>query len=506
MNKKTAVGIQAREKVLKGANYLADAVRSTLGPYGMNALLEKGNRVTNDGVTIAKEIWLPDELENRGVCVLREAAIKTNDEAGDGTTTAITLAQAILKESNRLLANEKTFVGKMTPSELIKTLEKERVEITNKLSEMKTEIKSEEQLINSAKVSVENDELAKLIGSAQWKLGKEGVLIAEDTTEKTCSIQEVKGIRIDNGFGTSMIINNEEKGTLEIKDTYVILTNYTFQDFRPIEKIINEIIRKQNNGQTKKNIVIVARAFTEMAIKLCMENIHQGSCNIFPINAPYTDQIEVMKDLEVVLGGRFFSTENGDLEDMMISDVGFANKIVAKRYSAIFTGEENEKMNERIEKRVGELKKRIIGETSEFEKKNIESRIAQLTNGFAIVKIGATSDTERQYKLDKSIDAVNAVRAALQEGVVPGAGLAFKKIAEQLPDTYILKRPLNAIYEQICTSAPQGFTVPEWVMDPVKVLRVALEKACSVAGVLASTAIVVANENPKPKYVQEVKE
>jgi chaperonin GroEL len=489
------IGTEARNELMVGANFLADAVKRTLGPFGQNFFLEKGDRVTNDGVSIAQEIELKDEIQQRGVYALRKASIKTNDEAGDGTTSAIVLAQAILKDAVRNLGDDqKGIAGKKTPSEVIKQIETERLEIEEKLNKMAKPIKTVEQLVESARVSVENDELAKLIGETQWELGKDGIIIAEETAEETSSIEKIHGIRIDNGFGTSHIINNQEKQLLEVKDARVIMTNHTLGNLKPVENVINQLLK---TGTT--NIIIVARAFTNEAIAICLENIKQGNLKIFPINAPYTNQSEIMKDMAATLGGTFYDAESSSLEDMQLSDVGFASKLIARRYDAIFTGKNN------TDKRIEELKEQLKGSQSDFEKKQLQERIAQMTNGFAIIKVGANSETERKYKFDKVTDGVNAVRYALKEGVVDGAGLAFKQISEALPDTYLLKRPLLSIYEQIMFSAPKEFIIADWVKDPVFVLKTILKHACSVAGTLATVAGVTATEKIKPRYVEEVK-
>lgn len=492
------IGTGARSELIKGANFLADAVGSTLGPFGANFFLEKGNKITNDGATIAREIELKNEIQHRGVVALREATLRANDEVGDGSTSTTVLAQAILKEAVRFLGDdEKGIHGKKTPIEVIKQIEAERKEVTEKLIAMSTQIETKEQLIDSAIVSVEDKELGALIGGAQWELGKDGILIAEDTAERESSFEKVKGLRIDNGFGTSFMINNHEKQTLEIEHSRVIMTNHTLQDLRPLKSIIDQLVK---NGVTV--ITIIARAFTETAIKVCSENINKGGVMIYPLNAPYTDQAEIMKDLAAVLGGTFYHYEDRALEDMQLSDVGFGEKIIAKRYEAIITGKDDEKIKIRVDARLAELEAKLAGSVSEFEKRGLNGRIAQLQSGFGIMKIGANSDAERARIKDKADDAVNAVRAAYQEGVVSGAGLAFKEISEALPDTYILKRPLLSIYQQIMARAPKDFVVEDWVKDPVKVLRIALEKACSVAGSFATAEGATATERDRPMYVQ----
>lgn len=488
----STVGITARDKALKGATYVAEAVKSTLGPFGLNAMIEKGNRITNDGFTVSRELvdTVKDEIERRGAAILHEVSSKTNDQVGDATTSSEALALAIINEAIKFLPKEGKFGSKKTPAEMLRMIKTSKENVIEKLSKMVTPITSEQELINSAKVSVEDDELAQLIGKTQWELGKDGFILAEETPETKCSIQKVKGIRIDNGFGTSVLINNPEKQSLELTDVSVILTNHTLSDLNPIKQIIDQLIKLKRN-----KIVIVARGFTSECIQVCLEN-HKNGVFFYPISAPYTNQAEIMRDMESALGGRYIDQEEGQLEDMNLSDVAFATKIVARRFDAIFTGSDDEKSNERVAKRVERLQKSCEGEVSEFEKKSLQARISQLTNGFAILKVGATSETERKYKKDKCDDAVNAVRLALQGGTVKGAGIAFKEISETLEEGDILKRPLLAIYEQIMSSAPEGFMIEEWVRDPFLVLKAALENACSGAGIFATANVVVANKNP----------
>lgn len=488
----TVLGTEARTKLFRGAEFLAKAVMSSLGPNGANFVLEKGNKVTNDGVTIAREIEMKDEIEQRGVSILREAAVRTVEEVGDGTSTAITLAYSIMKEALKYMPSDKQIIGKMTPSELIRKIEEERKEVETKLTALSNPIGSEEQMIESAIVSVEDKELGKLIGQAQWKIGKEGVVIAEETADMSCSVEYVNGIRLDNGFGTSLVMNDPEHDALDVKDTTVLLTNHTVSSLAPLKPVLQQLAKSGI-----RNIVLITRAFSEQGIKDCMENIKQGF-NIYPVNAPYTNQNEVMKDLAAVLGGRYINAEETELDAVQASDFGFSERLIARRYNATIAGIKDEKSKQRIENRVEELKKALSGEVSNFEKRNIETRIAQLSFGFAVVKIGATTEAKRKYLKDKADDAVHAVRAALQEGVVPGAGKAFKDISDSLPESYILKRPLLSVYEQIMFTAPKDFQIENWVKDPVKVLRIALDKACGVASTLATAAGATATKKDEP--------
>jgi chaperonin GroEL len=493
-------GDKARNQLIEGAKFLKECLAITIGPFGQNWFLEKQDRITNDGVTIARELEHPHEIKNRGLKALREACIKVVDEVGDGTTSVAVLCFAIMEQAVRQLGDlEKQVMRKMAPIEVVKKIEEETLEVVKKLNKMAVKIKSKEELIKSAKVSVEDDELADLIGSMQYDLGPDGIILAEETAEQKCSIEKVKGIRIDNGFGTGLVMNDLEKQVMIVEETAVVLTNYTLQDLKPLIRVIQQL----EQAGVVKNLVIVARAFSSNAIQICMKNIANAALKTYPVNAPYVDQTEIMKDMAAVLGGVFIHDEERALEDTQLSDIGFAKKVMARRWDAIFTGKDDKTTLERVDKRVKELKDAYKGSNSEFEKKNLKTRIAQLEDGFAILKVGAQSDTLRKYKKDKADDAVNAVRVALQEGVVPGAGLAFKMISDDLPDDYLLKKPLLSIYEQIKASAPKGWKPEAWVKDPVKVLRVVLERASAVGSAFATAGGATAMEKDKPMFVRQ---
>lgn len=280
---------------------------------------------------------------------------------------------------------------------------------------------------------------------------------------------------LDNGFGSSAVINNPEKEALELKDIRIIYTNNTVHSLAPLKSVIEALVVKGI-----RHIVIMSRGFSNEAIQECLQN-QQGGIFIYPLNAPYTDQAEVMYDLEAVLGGKFINSEYASLDTIQVSDVGFATHILAKRYSTVLAGK-----GEKVEERVETLRKKLEGAGSDFEKRTIGSRIAQLQNGFALLKIGAPTETERKYLKDKADDAVNAIRAAMQEGVIKGGGLALFELADSLPDDYLLKEAIKAPYERLVFNMGGEYEVPEWVKDSVKVTRVALEKASSTAGVLAT--------------------
>ena len=483
-------GVEARTQLAKGAAFLADAVASTVGPFGQNFFTDKGQKITNDGVSVAHEIILNDEIQNLGASAIRESAIKTNDEAGDGTTTACILAAAIYKSASPFLGKVGVLASKKTPSEISRQIHEEKDKVISLLQAAATPIETKEQLINSAKVSVEDDFLGDLIGNAQWDLGKGGKLIAEETNETFSYYEKVPGIRLDNGFSTSMVVNNLEKHRLELSDIPVILTSYTINDFNSIKEILDQFIKAGH-----REIAIVARAWTEQGIKTCKQNFDNG-IKIYPLNAPYTDMQQRFLDMQAVTGARFFDSEGSDLADMQLSDIGFAKKIRADRFTMDILATDDQATKDRIAKRAEEVRTKLNGKCSDFEKKMYEDRLAQLTNGFGIVFVGSASDLERKRLFDKCEDAVNAVRAAFEEGVVPGAGLAFKTISNSLPDDYLLKKPLLALYEQIMSSAPADFVIEDWVMDPVKVLRCALKNACAAAATLATAGGAIAQKNP----------
>lgn len=491
--------IEARNKAIKGMSYVAEAIKSTIGPHGLNFLLEKQNKITNDGYNISSELCptIKDEFERRGALVAHEASARTNEEVGDATSTAWALTDAIVKEAIRYLPSEKMLKAQKTPAEIIKMIKNSKEEVIKELEKMAVPITDKETLIKSALVSVEDEDMAKLLGETQWELGPEGIIIAEEVNEPFSSVDLVKGIRFDNGWGTSYVVNNPEKQTLELNDVSILMTNYTIgiEELALLQKAVFDQLQSQ--GGIK--IALIARAFTSEAIKMCMESM-KTKFNVYPINAPYTDQNQVFKDMETIVGGRYIDNEESRLEDIYISDVGFAKRFVARRFDTVITGEDNEQTKQRIEKRVEVLKEKIKGEQSPFMKKMLEERVAQLTNGFAILKVGSISLTNRKRLKDKADDAVNAIRYALKYGTVKGGGLAFKEISDKMEEGNILKRPLLCIYNQIMSSAPEDFVIEDWVRDPMWVLKTALENAAEFASTFSSVNGIITSENPKQCY------
>lgn len=510
MKKKIFVfGDEARKKVKAGVDKLADAVKLTLGPYGRNfASGVRGGaiEISNDGVSLAKLIEGKDEFEDIGVRAVREAATKTNDIAGDGTTSAVVLTQAILTE----LSVDTDQMNRPSPVELIKKLDAEGAEVVEKLQAMTVQVESEEAMIKIVQVSVEDPDLAQLIGAAQWKVGKAGTLLAEEYNDTKDTVEFINGIRIDNGFGTSRFTNNPEKGTLELENVHVLVTNHIFNTAKMVgdmKPLFDQLIAMGTKG-----VVIIGRAFDDTAIGLCVKNIMGpkgdgiGGFNLFALNAPYTDQDEVMEDLAAAIGARFIKAKERNLESVQVSDFGISPKLVASRYEGIITGRPagtDERIDGLVEKRVQNINDKLKGQVSPFEQRMLEARLSQLTGGTAMIKVGAETEQMRKYKKAKVDDAINAAKAAIQEGVVPGAGQALRAIADTLPADSLLKEALKAPYNQIMANAGRVFDIPEWVQDPVKVVRVGFQKALSIASSLSTTEVLINNEEDKPMWVKQ---
>lgn len=325
----------------------------------------------------------------------------------------------------------------------------------------------------------------------------DGVIIAEETANTQTTIEKVAGIRIDNGLGMTQAMNNEEKQSLELSDVPVVLTSNTLTTLEPISKVLQSVV---STGAT--SIVLICRAITETVIQEIKASTKNG-VYIYPINAPYVDQREVMLDLEAILGGRFLDAESAPIDTLQLSDIGRARNVDCRRYDGVLTGFDDDKTKERVAERIKKIEEKRNGSVSDFEKKNLEARIAQLTNDFALMKVGAVSEGERKRIFDKVEDAVNATRAAFQEGTVPGAGLAFKDISEKMDAKSFLKKPILAIWNEIKKSAPSDFVVEDWVRDPVKVLRIVLEQACITATDLATVNVISALK--KEKYNAYIK-
>lgn len=479
-------------------SYVAKAVTESIGPFGLNLGSEKGNKISNDGAFIAERLCpsIKNEFERRGALMVQENVAKINDEIGDFSSTSWAFHEAIVKEAIRYLPNEKTIKAKKTSSELAKMLETSKNKVISELEAMAMPVTSKEELIKTAMVSAEDEKVAELLGSMQWELGKDGRIIAEEVNDKECTIEKVNGIILDNGFVSSNLVTNPETQALEIKSPLPILfTNYVIGE--PEMKILRENIFKTLATQKKTGCILMARAFTSEAIQEAQDNMKTFATLL--INAPYTNQAEIMRDIQAVVGGRYIDSEECPLNDVYITDVGCANTITARRFNSIISGVQDDQYKDRVAKRIETLKKSVIGSGSEFERRKLEERIAQLEGGFAILKVGSKSVGDRKRLKDKCDDAVNTVHFALKGGTVKGAGLALKEVSEKLEEGDILKRPLNCIYDQIINSAPEDFVVEDWVRDSFLGLKAVLEYTCAFIPTFVSLNALECAESPK-KY------
>ncbi len=497
-------GPEARKKLIAGVNYLVDAVKLTLGPSGRNfASGVRGGPVaiSNDGVTLAKQMTGLDEFEDIGVRAVQEAAVKTNDKVGDGTTSAMVLTQAILKLPALTFDADIIGADSLRATEQIK---KEAADVVRHLTAMAKPVQSKMELVSVAKVSVRDEQLAYLVGSAQWDVGPDGTVMAEEHNEPKDKVEFVYGVRIDNGLGAGEMMNNVEKQALVLKDTRILVTNHLFNTADEIRKLIplsEQLIKEGVTG-----LILMGRAFDVTAIGLCKKNVDQffsgkGGFPIYPINAAYENMDETMGDLAAATGGKYIKDAEVGLDKVRLKDVGMARSAFVKRYEGIITGEKagtDENTDTAVKIRLERIEEGLKGDITPFERRQFNARKAQLTAGTAIIKVGAETEQERRFKKDKVDDCVNTVKAALQEGVIPGAGQALKEIAEKEMKGSIIEEALHSVYKQVQTNAGGGLEIPDWVKDPLAVVRTGFEKAVSIATSLATTEVLVTWEWEKP--------
>lgn len=486
------IGIKARDLAFSGADKVASAVEMSLGPAGQNLLMEKGNTTTNDGKKISQFLSasMENEFERRGALYQHAGSVEVEKQVKDSTSTYFTISKGIRKALLPYLPTEAIPIG--TPvSELKARLLKEKEEVLAKLKEKATPINSREELIQSALVSVEDKELAEMIGGTQWDLYQatgDGFIRPDETAELESSIERVSGIYMDNGFATSIMVNNPEKESLEAVNINILLTNYIINDLTPLTGLLVDL---KKSGKT--TLAVFARAFSQESMKQISEWAMKGMA-IVPINAPYMNQSQVFLDLSAVTGANYITDETKGLELINTKDIGFSKRISCGRNESFVSGSGDEA--ERVKERVKTLEKELEATNSMFYKDTLRQRIAGLKGAFAILRVGSLSPEDRKRKFDKCEDAVGAVRNALRSGTVKGAGIAFKEIADTLPDDYILKEPLQTVYRQIKNSLPEGTEIEEWVRDPYISLATALEYAIEYSVNMANILGQDVTKNP----------
>ncbi len=528
----------ARKSLKKGVDIVADAVRITLGPRGRNVVLDKGYgspTITNDGVTIAKEITLKDKFENMGAEIVKEVATKTNDVAGDGTTTSVVLAQALIHEGFK-----KTTMGG-NPMAIRLGMEKALDDAITELRSLSKPIKTDAEIRQVATISAESEEIGSIIGDTIKKVGKDGVVTVEESQSFGIESEVVKGMQFDKGYISHYMVTNTERMEAEYRDVPVLITDKKISSIKEILPLLEKI------AQTgKKELVIIADDVDGEALTTFVVNKLRGGFNVLAVKAPgYGDRKkEILTDIATLIGGEVISEELGvKLEGADLSVLGRASKIVSTKDSTIVVGGKGKKSE--VEERINQLKAQREQTKSKFDIEKIDERIAKLSGGVAVIKVGAATETEMKYLKLKIEDAVNATRAAIEEGIVAGGGTVLVKVAQKLSQKHktmkardvsprdefdagysavvdSLRFPLrqiainagrddgSVIVEAVGKgSAHFGYNAStnefvvdmfkDGIIDPVKVTRSALQNAVSAAAILLTTEVAIADEPKEEK-------
>ena len=514
----------ARNLILNGVNALADAVKVTLGPRGRNVVIEKSfgsPTVTKDGVTVAKEIELENKFENMGAQMVREVASKTSDIAGDGTTTATVLAQAIFREGSKLVA------AGHNPMEIKRGIDKAVEVIVEELKKSAKSTKDPTEIAQIGTVSANGDTtVGKLLSEAMEKVGKEGVITVEEAKSAETSLDVVEGMQFDRGYLSPYFVTDPERMESSLEDPYILLSEKKISNMKDLLPVLEAIARQQ------KPLLIIAEDIEGEALATLVVNKLRGTLNCAAVKAPgFGDRRkEMLKDIAVLTGGQVIAEELGlKLENVTITDLGQAKRIkIDKDNTTIVDGAGNK---EKIKARQQEIRNQIENTTSDYDREKLQERLAKLVGGVAVIKVGAATEVEMKEKKARVEDALHATRAAVEEGIVPGGGVALiraqkvldtlKLSDEQQVGVRIIRRAIEEPLRQIVANAGEegsivvqkvkegtgnfgfnagtgkyGDLVADGVIDPVKVVRSALQNAASVSGLMLTTEALVAD---KPK-------
>jgi len=517
---------QARRKLKSGVDKLANAVKVTLGPKGRNVVLDKGfgsPTITNDGVSIAKEIELEDKIENLGAEIVKEVAEKTNDIAGDGTTTAVVLAQAIISEGL------KNVTAGANPLALKKGIEKATEKVVAELKKMTKPVTTKEEMAQVATISAESTDLGNLIAEVMEEIGKDGVVTVEESKKFGIEKEIVKGLQFDRGYISPYMVTDAERMEAVYEEPYILVTDRKISTINEILPILEKL-----SQSGKRELVIIADEVEGEALATLVVNKLRGTFNSLAVKAPgFGDRKkEMLQDIAVVTGAQVISEEAGlKLENVELNMLGSARRVVSTKENTTIVEGKGEKKD--IEARIEQIKRQIKDADSDFDREKLEERLAKLAGGVAVIKVGAATEVEQKAKQHKTEDALSATRAAVEEGIVPGGGVALLKAAEVLDEIEsvndektginILKRALEEPIRQIAKNAGlDGAVVVQKVkegkdnfglnaatmeyedllkagiVDPTKVVRSALQNAVSAASMFLTTECVVA-EKPEEK-------
>jgi chaperonin GroEL len=516
----------AREKMLKGVDILADAVKVTLGPKGRNVVIEKpfgAPRTTKDGVTVAKEIELEDKFENMGAQMVREVASKTNDLAGDGTTTATVLAQAIVREGARSVA------AGSNPMDLKRGIDLAVTAVVTSLKERSKNVTSNDEIAQVGTISANGDaEIGRMIAEAMQKVGNDGVITVEEAKSLETELDVVEGMQFDRGYVSPYFVTNAEKMTVELDDPYLLIHEKKLSGLQPMLPLLEAIV------QTGKPLLIVAEEVENEALATLVVNKLRGGLKVAAVKAPgFGDRRRAMlEDIATLTGGSVISEDLGiKLEKVTLGMLGRAKKVTIDKDNTIIVSGAGKKTD--IEARVKQIRAQIEETTSDYDREKLQERLAKLAGGVAVIKVGGATEVEVKERKDRVDDALHATRAAVEEGIVPGGGVALLRALKSLDGLKvenddqkiginIIRRAVQAPARQIAQNAGEdgsvivgkiledgsynwgydaqsgtyGDLVGKGIIDPAKVVRTALQDAASVASLLITTEAMVA-EKPK---------
>ena len=519
MAKQIIFNEKARQSLLEGVNQLADTVKVTLGPKGRNVVLDDGvgsPTITNDGVTIAKEIDLKEPFENMGAQLVKEVATKTQDIAGDGTTTASVLAQAIVQEGLKNVA------AGANPIEVKRGIDKAAAKVVEFIKGNSVEVKEEEKVKQVATISANNDEeVGKLIADAMKKVGHTGVITVEEAKSMETSLDVVEGMQFDKGYMSPYMVTDTEKMEAMLEDAYVLIYDKKISAMKELVKIL-EMVAGQN-----KSLLIVSEEVEGEALATLILNLIRGAVKVVAVKAPGfgDDQKDTLEDIAILTGGKVISEEKGmKLENVQLEDLGQAKRIKVNKENTTIVEGLGDKT--KVDERVSQIKAQIDKVDSDMDKEDFQKRLAKLAGGVAVINVGAATETEMKEKKARVDDALNATRAAVEEGVVAGGGVTLLRAGseleslglenDQLVGVEILKRALEEPTRQIAFNAgKEGSVIVErlkkeegnmgynaktdkfedlveaGVIDPTKVTRIALQNAASIAGMVLTTEALV---------------
>ena len=518
----------ARDRMLRGVNILADAVKVTLGPKGRNVVIDKSfgsPRITKDGVTVAKEIELADKFENMGAQMVKEVASRTNDEAGDGTTTATVLAQAIIKDGLKAVA------AGMNPMDLKRGIDLAVAKVVAQIKAASRPVKDSAEVAQVGTISANGEaEIGRQIADAMQKVGNEGVITVEENKGLETETTVVEGMQFDRGYLSPYFVTNADKMIAELEDAYILLHEKKLSSLQPMVPLLEAVI------QSQRPLIIVAEDVEGEALATLVVNKLRGGLKIAAVKAPgFGDRRKAMlQDIAILTGGQVISDDLGmKLENVTLDMLGRAKKVIIKKDdTTVIDGAGNKA---EIEARVGQIRAQIEETTSDYDREKLQERVAKLAGGVAVIRVGGMTEVEVKERKDRVDDALNATRAAVQEGVIVGGGVALVQAAKGLEGLKgansdqdagiaIVRRALEAPLRQIAENAGVdgavvagkireskdntfGFNAQTeeygdmfkfGVIDPAKVTRTALEDAASVASLLITTEAMIA-DRPEPK-------